>query len=79
MPSLVAIQSPNRSIQRRRASAGGNAREELAGALGQPGHLVGVDRGDQGLPGREVPIKRGDAHPGLARDLAQRRLGVGRS
>jgi hypothetical protein len=40
------------------------------GALGEPGDLVGVDRGDQVLTGGEVSVQRGDPDTGLPRDLA---------
>src|SRR5580700_4985483 len=68
MPFLVAIQSPNSSIQRRSAAGGG----------GEPRDLIAVDRVDERLAGGEVPVERGNADPGFACDRAHGRFGAGR-
>jgi hypothetical protein len=56
----------------------GQLAQQLAGASREPHDLVPVDRVNQRLAGREVPVERGDADAGLAGDRAHRRVNVGR-
>ena len=70
MPFLVATNSTLDRSQRRSASTG-CASFQLLGQFAELLHLAPIDRLEQGLAGREMPVERADADPG-ARATASR-------
>ena len=67
MPFLVATNSTLARIQRRSASTGAGLRLQLLGQLDELLHLAAVDRLEQRLAGREMPVQRADADAGMPR------------